>query len=213
MIRIYELIAHSQPDTFKLLCSRYPLRKPAPLVTVWVEGVPFESWKRTMEQWSRKAESADYYRKKQRRRFKVMNGLVKFYIASGLENAALVSRLASVLRFWGWQHTYDWTTCGSVRHGEEAWLTEIAEKEIQGVRDADILIVLLPGHRGTHVELGAALALAKTVFIWAETDDAFDERACNFYYSPNVTRVTGDILRLIEVTKDLTKEEKDARCG
>jgi hypothetical protein len=29
------------------------------------------------------------------------------------------------------------------------------------VRDADVLIVLLPGGYGTHVEIGAALALEK----------------------------------------------------
>lgn len=48
MIRVYDYIAFRQPDILALLCSRYPLRRPAPLVNVWVEGVPFEMWQRLM---------------------------------------------------------------------------------------------------------------------------------------------------------------------
>lgn len=127
---------------------------------------------------------------------------MKFYIASKLENAATVSYLAAVLKEkFGWEHTYDWTVHGSVQGEGEARLTEVAEYELNGVRKADIVIVLLPGGRGTHVELGAALALGKRVYIWAETNEYFlhDERTCVFYWNNRVTRVVGDIKLLIEV--------------
>lgn len=127
--------------------------------------------------------------------------LLKFYIASKLENAELVSSVAEVLKSLGWKHTYDWTVHGSVQGEGEARLTEVAEYELNGVRKADIVIVLLPGGRGTHVELGAALALGKRVYIWAETNEYFlhDERTCVFYWNNRVTRVVGDIKLLIEV--------------
>jgi hypothetical protein len=39
----------------------------------------------------------------------------KYYIASGLENAAVVKDLKKILDAAGWQHTYDWTVHGSVQ--------------------------------------------------------------------------------------------------
>ena len=126
---------------------------------------------------------------------------MKFYIASRLENAELVSSVAEALKSLGWKHTYDWTVHGSVQGEGEARLTEVAEYELNGVRNADIVIVLLPGGRGSHVELGAALALGKRVYIWAESNEYFlhDERTCVFYWNNRVTRVVGDIKLLIEV--------------
>jgi nucleoside 2-deoxyribosyltransferase len=43
----------------------------------------------------------------------------------------------------------------------------IALAELAGIREADVLLVLLPGGCGTHVEIGAALALGKPVIIHA----------------------------------------------
>lgn len=125
---------------------------------------------------------------------------MKFYIASGLANAEMVTALAKVLKARRWKHTYDWTAHGSVKGGGVARLTEVAENEMEGVRTADIIIVLLPGGRGTHAELGGASALNKPVFIWAESDEHFrpDTQTCAFYWNRNVTRVVGDRSRLLE---------------
>lgn len=123
---------------------------------------------------------------------------MKFYIASRLENAEQVRCLAKILKMWGWEHTYDWTEHGSVQTEGETRIREVAQKEIQGVKDADVVIVLLPGGRGTHVELGAAIALSKPVFIYAQTDEFFmqDNRICAFYLYDNITRVTGSLFNL-----------------
>jgi|GEM_PF-744125 len=126
------------------------------------------------------------------------NQAIKFYIASRLENAEQVRCLAKILKMWGWEHTYDWTTHGSVQDKGETVIREVAHKEIQGVKNADIVIVLLPGGRGTHTELGAAIALDKPVFIYAPTDEFFmqDNRTCAFYWNDNITRVTGCMFNL-----------------
>lgn len=125
---------------------------------------------------------------------------MKFYIASKLENAEEVKKLAAVLKAYNWEQTYDWTVHGSVQHEGEQRIAEVAENELRGIRDADIVIVLLPGGRGTHAELGAANVLMKPVFLWAETGDCFmqDERTCAFYWNYNVTRVIGDKFSLLE---------------
>jgi nucleoside 2-deoxyribosyltransferase len=125
---------------------------------------------------------------------------MKFYIASGLENAEMVTAFARVLKAYKWTHTYDWTVHGNVQEDGKTRLTEVATKEIKGVVDADVVIVLLPGGRGTHAELGAANALNRPVFIWAESEESFllGGRTCAFYWNRNVTRVIGDRFKLLE---------------
>lgn len=125
---------------------------------------------------------------------------MKFYIASRLENAPQVAQLARVLKAWGWTHTYNWATHGSVKNQGEQRLREVAEAEIKSVMDSDIVVVVLPGGRGTHAELGAALAARKTIVIWAQTEDLFlqDQRTCAFYWNTGITRVVGDALALLD---------------
>ena len=137
---------------------------------------------------------------------------MKFYIASRLENANTVKSMAKVLKTYGLEHTYDWTKHGSVKSEEQSRITEVAELELQGVKDADIVIVILPGGRGTHAELGIANALNKKVFLWAETDELFlqDDRTCAFYWNSNVERVVGDRVTLLD---EIFRYEEKLRFG
>jgi len=108
---------------------------------------------------------------------------MKFYIATGYENKVEHNRVRDLLVGDGHEITYDWTIM-------EAGVTDfpiqraIAKAEIQGVIDADFLIVLLPGKFGTHAELGAALALDKPVILCGEM-----EGECIFHAHPHVTRI------------------------
>lgn len=126
---------------------------------------------------------------------------MKFYIASKLENYEQVQYLRDRLKEQGWIHTYDWTQHGSVKSISTEILKEVAEKEFQGVKDADVVIVLTPQGRGTHVELGMALALDKKVFIWHENDKYFKgtDDTSSFYWLPNVHRLFGTSDDLIKV--------------
>jgi hypothetical protein len=124
----------------------------------------------------------------------------KFYIASSLDNAGQVRQLAETLKAAGWTHTYDWTVHGSVAgQGEQAFV-DTATAEVEGVRWADVVVVLLPGGRGTHVELGIALAEAvfgqangfeTRICIYSPTPDkdfGTEKTTCAFYHHPNVQR-------------------------
>lgn len=82
---------------------------------------------------------------------------MRFYIASGLPNFENVRVLAKALTDAGHTWTYDWTAHGSVKDRPEVW-EPTALAEMQGVTSADVLILMHPGGRGTHVELGMALA-------------------------------------------------------
>jgi len=115
---------------------------------------------------------------------------VKFYIASKLENAARVRELAEILKSWGWKHTYDWTEHGRVL-GREA-LQSVAAEELAGVIRADLITILLPGGKGTHVELGLALAYEKKIVLYSENPALFDPGSnltCSFYWLPWVERI------------------------
>jgi nucleoside 2-deoxyribosyltransferase len=126
---------------------------------------------------------------------------MKFYIASRLENYEQVQYLRDRLKEQEWTHTYDWTQHGSVKTISTEILKEVAEKEFQGVVDADVVIVLTPQGRGTHVELGIALALGKKVFIWHENDKYFKctDDTSSFYWLSNVNRIYGTIEELIRI--------------
>lgn len=133
----------------------------------------------------------------------------KFYISSAFKNAGNVKRLASLLETIGWEQAFDWTKYTDTKDFDAV---KIAEAEMQGIRDADIVIVLLPGGYGTHAELGAANILGKKVYLWAGKDNAdtiIDRKNCIFYFNKNVEWVSGkDLLDLLNVL--LKKECCDA---
>jgi len=120
---------------------------------------------------------------------------MRFYIASKLENYEQVKSLARLLKLSGWEHTYDWTVRGSIKETNIETLKSVGQKEYDGVKNADIVIVLTPQGRGTHVELGMAIALNKVVYICHEDDKYFqcDDNTSAFYWLPNVKHFIGSI--------------------
>lgn len=129
--------------------------------------------------------------------------MTSFYIATALERAGDAARVAEALGCLGWRQTYNWAEHGSVQEAGAARIREVAEVELAGVHAAQVCVFLLPGGRGTHVELGAALAGPGRVVlhhadgvIW-NTDPSAPERTCAFYHHPKVERVTGTFQDLI----------------
>lgn len=119
---------------------------------------------------------------------------MRFYIASGLKNAAAVQGLARALKDLGHEQTYDWTVHGSVHDSPEKWPI-VSQAETQGVLTADVVIGMLPGGRGTHFELGLALGCGHaTIFLYAcEEEHLYPEgRTCVFYWHPRIIHVRND---------------------
>ena len=133
-----------------------------------------------------------------------------FYIASGLERASEVALLCAVLEKRGMHPTYKWWLHGGVQNEGPTRIAEVAEAEIDGVERARVVIVLLPGGRGPHVELGAALG-KQLMFYKLEgfydpceiivVGDTFMGKSteCAFYYHPLVRRIASVELLLAEV--------------
>ncbi len=124
-----------------------------------------------------------------------------FYISSRLNNIEQVRYVANHLRSKGWTHTYDWTFYDLSSEDIPTSLRTIAEKECNGVQAADIVIVLTPQGRGTHIELGMAIALGKKVYIYHMDDSFFkcDDNTCAFYWLPQAKHLTGKIENAVEL--------------
>ena len=116
---------------------------------------------------------------------------MNFYVGSGMKNCELVNYYSKILEEKGWKHTYNWA---KNINGDETIkdLIEYSKLEQQGIIDSDVVIILLPAGRGTHIELGMALALNKKIFLCSETKEEFNiKNAVNFYQLPNIVRLVG----------------------
>lgn len=99
-----------------------------------------------------------------------------------------------MLKNAGWEHTYNWTLNCPVEKTDAETLKSIGEKEYEGIKKSDIVIVLTPQGRGTHTEFGMAIALNKKVCICHHDDTYFkcDDNTSTFYWLPQVKRLIGN---------------------
>jgi len=91
------------------------------------------------------------------------------YIASSLLNKERVQSIRNKFLDRGIPISYDWTAHGFVEDTSE--LPNIAEKELDGVRQADCLLMVLPARNGSHFEFGYAVAQDKSIVILNDQDD------------------------------------------
>ncbi len=119
---------------------------------------------------------------------------MRFYIGSGIKNCSEVNCYSKILKENGWEQTYDWVknVNGDVSIED---LREYAKLESLGIFNADVVIILLPAGRGSHVELGMALALNKKVFLCSPTEEEFSiKNTVAFYELPGVVKLVGTAL-------------------
>lgn len=119
---------------------------------------------------------------------------MKYYIATGLENAAQAVMLHDLISTVpDMEITYNWMKHGSVKE-DLAKLEEVCIAEMEGICNADVVIVLMPGGRGTHTEFGMALAWGKAIILCSPGEDGHaifepGEATCAFYHAPQIFRV------------------------
>jgi nucleoside 2-deoxyribosyltransferase len=106
----------------------------------------------------------------------------KLYIASTLSNYRYIGELAAMIKSTAAnQHqpveiTYAWWDHSG---GEMPYVADddlerkiqVAEAELEGVRAADVVLIVMPGGFGTHFEFGAAYALKKTIIFFDGRSD------------------------------------------
>ncbi|MGM0852853.1 MAG: nucleoside 2-deoxyribosyltransferase [Bacillota bacterium] len=120
-----------------------------------------------------------------------------FYVASSFQNIKQVRDVSERLRRKGYIHTYDWTQNSRASTVEE--LKKIGEKEKQAIIESDVILVLLPGGKGSHVELGIALGLKKRVILFSPHNEVNDfAQTTTFYHLPEVEVCTGTVQELVD---------------
>jgi nucleoside 2-deoxyribosyltransferase len=116
----------------------------------------------------------------------------RFYLSTRKYDSARANAVSEALKARGWERTFEWKPEdgeGADRHGR------IAVEELEGVRAADVLVALFPGGFGTHVEIGAALALGKLVVIHSPDQKTLDTPyRCIFHYHPKVKLLVSEVL-------------------
>lgn len=116
---------------------------------------------------------------------------MKYYIATSLSRMSEHNSVRDSLRNLGYEISYDWTTHGSVKLVSKKRLQEVASLELQGVLEADFVLILLPGGNGTHLEFGFALAKGKKIFLHSEDSSLFElgTQTNAFYHHKDVIRL------------------------
>jgi nucleoside 2-deoxyribosyltransferase len=125
------------------------------------------------------------------------------YVATAYHNRQARDPVIAALAEAGITITYDWA------NEPEESLEQAAQADFDGVAEADAFVVLLPGGKGTHVELGIALGRGVPVVLCAadgrpegwEPQNA-DQGLCPFYTLPGVTRVSGFSVEAVLAVSD-----------
>lgn len=116
---------------------------------------------------------------------------MKYYIATKLENWEQHNALRDQLDALGHECTYDWTIHGPVYKAGANRIAQVAELEMKGVWDASFVFVIWPGGRGTHIEMGAAIAAGCNVVFISDVEEHHiaSPEICAFYMHPSVVSV------------------------
>jgi hypothetical protein len=121
---------------------------------------------------------------------------MNFYVASSFQNKVVVRTVSQQLKQLGWHHTYDWTQNERANSHED--LRKIGTLEKQAIANSEVVVVLLPGGKGSHIELGLAIAWQKRTFLYSPNKEAVDmQTTSTFYHLPEVQICEGSIEELI----------------
>jgi nucleoside 2-deoxyribosyltransferase len=131
---------------------------------------------------------------------------MSLYLASSLSNFRRIRRFRDQLAAFGIQLTYDWTQWGerlenaAVEPLGPSEIAAIAERELSGVIKCDLLAVVLPGGNGTHVELGAGLALGKKIFMLNDAGET-GSRPVSFHHLTQIKTFGSEEAFLLAITE------------
>jgi hypothetical protein len=121
---------------------------------------------------------------------------MNFYIASSFKNIQQVRYVSEQLKEKGFTQTYDWTRNERAASLED--LERIGQEEKSAVMDSDMIVVLLPAGKGSHIEMGIALGLRKKVFLYSPSDEMRNlAETSTFYHLPEVERCHGNLDELL----------------
>jgi hypothetical protein len=121
---------------------------------------------------------------------------MRFYIGSSFKNIHNVRKVADQLIAQGFTPTYDWTTNTNV--DSLLKLKEIGQQERVAVLAADLVIIMMPAGKGSHVEFGIALGAGKKIVLYSPTDEIDNFKGTTtFYHLHEVQKCIGSLSELV----------------
>jgi len=125
---------------------------------------------------------------------------LKFYVATSALRLGEMQMVRNLLTAAGHEISFDWTVFGDLSGKPPELLQAAAHAETVGILDADFLVVLLPGRRGTYAEVGMTSLMAvlaergllkpKPTFMHSFTGADFEGEAMNFYFHSQAHHIT-----------------------
>lgn len=125
----------------------------------------------------------------------------RIYLATGLQNQDNYRAAREVIMKAGHEITYDWTLGFTERFDRTVqYLEDTSKEEVKGVLSADLVVAMLPGGRGTHAELGMAIAKEIPVIFYSPKSALMMPtiETCAFYWHPGVLKCTGPFGAFLE---------------
>lgn len=121
------------------------------------------------------------------------------YVASSLHNKERTSEIVSKLKQLGLTITYDWTQHGFI--DDEHDRAAAAYDEINGVSEADVLLIVWPGRNGTHFEWGVAYGSGKPVVVLLEdnNDNSYGMTSFHHMHWPIFKDIDSAIKKVFEL--------------
>lgn len=102
-----------------------------------------------------------------------------------------------MLKDKGFIQTYDWTL--NERAASYEALEKIGQEELAAVIDCDLIIVILPAGKGSHIELGIALGVGKKIFLYSPNKEVNNlDATSTFYHLPQVKKCYGEFEDLMD---------------
>jgi nucleoside 2-deoxyribosyltransferase len=124
--------------------------------------------------------------------------MVFVHVAASFENRVVARRIMRQLEAADFSISLDWTGYENARQLDQ----KRARQET--FARADMLVIVLPAGRSSHVELGMAIAMGKPVVIYAVDpkilDNEKDGRRCSYYAHPAV-RITHDEKSIVDLVR------------
>ncbi|OIN66590.1 hypothetical protein BLD48_09735 [Exiguobacterium sp. KRL4] len=131
---------------------------------------------------------------------------MNFYTASSFRNIEDVRFINDQLIKRGHHLTYDWTQ--SERVDTPAALQWIGQLELDAVRASEYLILVLPAGKGSHVELGIALANQIPIFLCMTDETCWTgPEASTFYHIDGIMKCIGPSKGWVQTILDAMNEQ------
>lgn len=121
---------------------------------------------------------------------------MKFYISSSFDNRDVVRVASFLFNQSEFINTYDWTLHDKAVTFEEFRMIGVEEE--RGIKDADFFVILLPAGKGSHIELGMALALNKRIYLYSPDEEIYNlDTTETYYFHPEIRPFVGQMADFI----------------